>query len=154
MQTNDVDALTLAEMVLHNANVAEPTSDWMLRYLADQANLNDLRMSITLQLDGMLVSGILVGGQTYFNGITHDISAALDSSDESKAVANLFERVNQVVQASTNRDVPPPTPAYIHLKDARFFQPASARPIPDGQGVWWRGRLSQVSGFFFGSLSA
>jgi hypothetical protein len=45
-------------------------------------------------------------------------------------------------------------PNYIHLKEAKFFLPSGAgKPIPANQGVWWRGRLSEVSGFILGSLA-
>jgi hypothetical protein len=154
MEANQqVDKLILNEMAFHNANILEPMSDWMLRYLVDLSNLRGLQMGITLQVDGMLVSGILVGGQDYFDGITQTISAALGNAEETKSIADLFERVNQAVHAGTSPDVPSPPPAYIHLKDTYFFQSADATPIPNGQGVWWRGKLSRVSGFFFGNLS-
>lgn len=154
VENEELDKLTLNELLLHNANVQEPTSDWLLRYLADQANQSDLQMGITLQVDGMLVSGTLVGGQAYFDAVTKDISTALGGKEDSKALAELFERMNRVLHSGANPDTPKPTPAYIHLKGARFFQAADAKPIPGNQGIWWRGRLSQISGFFFGNLSA
>jgi hypothetical protein len=153
MEAKQVDKLTLNQLAFHSANILEPQSDWMLRYLVDLANLRGLQMGITLQLEGMLVSGVLVGGQDYFDGITNNISDALGGNDQTKAIADLFERMNQAVHAETNPDMPTPPPAYIHLKDAYFFQSADAAPIPSGQGVWWRGRLTRISGFFFGNLS-
>ncbi|MFZ5483098.1 MAG: gas vesicle accessory protein GvpU [Pseudomonadota bacterium] len=153
MESGAVDKVTLAELALHNANIIEPLSDWMLRYLVDLANLRGLQMGITLHIDGMLVSGILVGGQTYFDGITHDIHSALGSNEDTKAIADLFVRMNNVVQAGAGETASAPPPAYIHLKEAYFFQSADSAPIPAGSGVWWRGKISQVSGFFLGNLS-
>jgi hypothetical protein len=39
------------------------------------------------------------------------------------------------------------------LSDAKYFQIGGA-PIPQDGGIWWRGRISAVSGFFIGKLSA
>lgn len=158
MEENQVDDANLNDilndMSYHNANIQEPESDWMLRYLVNLANQQGLQMGITLQVDGMLVSGILVGGQTYFEGITQNISEAMGASEETKSIPELFQRINKAVQTEAGADKPMPPPAYIHLKNTYFFNTANDTPIPNGEGVWWRGKLAQVSGFFFGNLSA
>lgn len=153
MDATRMDLFTANEIALHNANTYEPLSDWLLRYLVDAANQKGLQIGITLQVGGMLVSGVLVSGQTYFDNITSDISEALAGNDQTKGIAEMFESVNRAIHAGTTPDVPTPTPAYIHLKDAYFFHSADSAPIPNGQGVWWRGKLSQVAGFFLGNLS-
>jgi hypothetical protein len=43
-------------------------------------------------------------------------------------------------------------PEFIHLSDVHFFVPGQP-PIPTcGDGVFWRGRISEVAGFQFGIL--
>ena len=46
----------------------------------------------------------------------------------------------------------PKNPQYIHLLRARTFGPGGI-PIPNGPGVLWRGRLTDVSGFSLGELN-
>jgi len=154
MEANQIDNATLNELAFHNANIGEPMSDWMLRYLVDMANLQELQIGLTLLVDGMLVSGTLIGGQAYFAGITQTISSAMCDSPEATAVTDLFEKVNRAVHAETSPEKPSPPPAYIHMKDTYFFQPGNTGSTPSSQGVLWRGKLSQVSGFFFGNLTA
>ncbi len=40
--------------------------------------------------------------------------------------------------------------SYIHLKDARIYSP-QGEGIPSSKPLWWRGKLSSVDGFIFGS---
>jgi hypothetical protein len=42
--------------------------------------------------------------------------------------------------------------SYVHLREARVFSPGDP-PLP-GNGMYWRGRLSEVSGWSFGLLGA
>lgn len=153
MENHQDQGNTANHIALQAINTLEPMSDWLLRYIADAANNRDLQMGLTLQVHGQLVSGTLVSGQTYFEGITRNIADALGDKDETRAIAGMFEQMNQAVQDNTGGEGQFPIPAYIHLKDARIFSAGNGAPIPNGQGVWWRGRLSQVSGFFFGALS-
>lgn len=41
---------------------------------------------------------------------------------------------------------------YVHIRNARFFQPGGGGPIPQVSSSWWRGRLSEVSGFVIGEM--
>jgi len=43
-------------------------------------------------------------------------------------------------------------PEYIHLADTRLYH-HSGKAIPNNDTVLWRGRLSDISGFYFGALS-
>lgn len=42
--------------------------DWFLQSLVNMANTDSLQIGITLQVSGLLVSGVLVGGKAYFEG--------------------------------------------------------------------------------------
>jgi hypothetical protein len=41
---------------------------------------------------------------------------------------------------------------HIHLANAQFFLPGVPMVQTEGAGIMWRGRISQVAGFFFGTL--
>lgn len=58
--------------------------------------------------------------------------------------------------AEDEADEPPLLPSYkafVHLRDARWIFGDSTVPAGSGPGMLWRGRLSEVQGFAFGSIS-
>jgi hypothetical protein len=133
--------------------------DWFLQMWvrwANEANAKGLA-GVTLIVGGTLVSGVLVGVRRYFEGIA-DVLAAAMPDEEDKAVRQWFADLGEQHKA----DEPEPStpeefeerelagPHYIHLRDAHIFQ--ADRPLPTGEGVWWRGRLEAVEGFMFGIL--
>jgi len=121
--------------------------DWFLQTLVGMVNRNlGVEVGVTLQVSGLLVSGLLTSGASYFEGIANDIAAGFQETQDSDAIKQAFVGYADLYKR------PSPTTAYLHLKEARFFDPAGT-PIPTHRGVWWRGRLSEVSGFVLGTLS-
>jgi hypothetical protein len=39
----------------------------------------------------------------------------------------------------------------VHLQNARFYS-TDGTPVPGNEGVWWRGRISEISGIVIGIL--
>lgn len=123
--------------------------DWFLAALVGIAN-SGASFGITLQVGGFLVSGTLVGGVEYFEGFASDFASAFSDPELAEEYRTAF-----AAGAEHYRNVPEDkrsNVSYVHLKEARFFN-TSGKPIPGNRGVWWRGRLSEVSGFVLGSLS-
>ncbi|MFL1806044.1 gas vesicle accessory protein GvpU [Plesiomonas shigelloides] len=123
--------------------------DWFLQSLVNMANGGVLSFGITLNVGGFLVSGELIGGKAYFEGFGSDFASGLSDSSIADQVKASFAQHGEIYSSNEN----PSPPAYIHLKDARFFN-SNGNPIPGNRGVWWRGRISEVDGFSLGSLSA
>lgn len=121
--------------------------DWFLQSLVGIAN-DGIEFGVTLQVSGLLVSGVLTGGKAYFEGFAEDFASGLNDSKDAESVRSSFAQHGEIYEKSD--DAPPP-PQYIHLKNARFFNTAG-KPIPGNKGVWWRGRISEVAGFTLGSL--
>ena len=122
--------------------------DWFLQSLINIVNTEEMSFGITLNVGGLLVSGTLIGGQHYFEGFGSDFSGGDESAENLKKAfakySNIYTQEKEDKQKS---------PRYIHLQDAQFFN-TSGNPIPSNKGVWWRGRVSEVSGFMLGSLSS
>jgi hypothetical protein len=132
----------------------EQPSDWYLQMLINMVN-GGLSIDITLQVSGFLVSGRLVGGSEYFDGMAEDFARAIPDNGTAlkESFAALRDRYYPTEGSSDDRaKIGPFGPSFIHLKNARFFNTAG-NPIPANGGVWWRGRVSQVGGFTLGSLS-
>lgn len=123
--------------------------DWFLQDLIEIANSGKISFDITLTVSGFLVSGTLIGGKEYFEGFGEEFSFGLkgEAADKVKAA---FAKNGEVYDA---QKAPSMQPNYIHLKNAHFFH-TSGTPIPENRGVWWRGRVSEVTGFSLGVLIA
>lgn len=147
-------------------NDVPPSSDWFLERLVNMAE-HGLGFGITLQVDGLLVSGTLASTEAYFNGFASDLSGSSVDPKISQAFKDAVPKLTAgPVPKLKPADLPesvryakqklPPSddetsPRYIHLQDARFYH-VGRTFIPENRGVWWRGRISEVSGFTLGTL--
>lgn len=127
-------------------------ADWLLQHLVALVTDGPLEMGITLQVSGLLVSGRLVSGARYFEGIASDFAHGLAAYPQvAKSVRDSFEEFGKLIYQSDAAPSSRPLPHYIHLTDAKFFSTAG-EPVPAEKGVWWRGRISEVGGFALGQL--
>lgn len=130
-------------------NTPTTNNDWFLSSFVRMVNDgNGMTIGISLVTHGFIVSGFLCGGKEYFKGVGEEISEVFNGSKE---VAENYAAVGEKIYSKDDTYVDKPID-YIHLKDARFFSTAG-EPIPKNRGVWWRGRLSEISGFSLGLLS-
>ncbi|HGM4743698.1 gas vesicle protein [Stenotrophomonas maltophilia] len=102
---------------------------------------------ITLTVGGTLVTGNVCSGSKYMQFIFEE------------SLANVDEQVKEAIKKRLQpyADIYAPgawsgqAPTYIHLENARFVTPGVSGSTP-ASPVIWRGRISDVSGFFFGVL--
>ena len=150
----------------------EMEMDWCLSYLVEVANQSDSAagISITLTLPGFLVSGELVSGRVYTEGMVADINdrAGLPAEIKEAFIGRMFgPLIGQYLERSSedsdaikewhdimkNEDGTEGNIAFLHLKNASFFS-GGAAPISNAIGTFWRGRISQVCGWSFGKIEA
>lgn len=128
------------------------STDWLLQEFISMVNTGDMTIGITLNVGGLLVSGELIGGKSYFGGIGKDLMLSLGGPDKIRKSFEDWGR--KIYSGGTNkksgRDFK--KPYFIHLKNARFYYPGQ-QPVPKNQGLWWRSRLEAIDGFSLGSLS-
>ncbi len=136
----------IEDLPLPGANQA----DWFLQYLTVLADdTPELSVGVTLQANGLLVSGHLINEKAYFESIADDIAATsvLNPDDRGK-VREIFAPLGSAYSKETGGV---PSQQFIHLKNARFFN-SSGHPLSATQGFLWRGRISEVKGFSMGTL--
>ncbi len=132
--------------------------DWFFCRLVEFANLG-VELGVTLNVGGALLSGTLISGQRYFEELANQISTATGAVSEISAVISQELREYAALYADADdddsRDEPddPPPTVYLHLAGAQFFTPGQ-KPLPDGEGFLWRGKIADVSGFVPTLLSA
>jgi hypothetical protein len=136
--------------------IRQAQSDWWLALLVRFANETAFSFPITLSVSGMLVSGVLVGGKEYFEGIAETISKGVPDEEDRASLRDLFGAPATIYDESSDDNPPaeddkpePPPPGFIHLKDARLWSPDRS-PLSRQRGIWWRGRIAAIDGFFFG----
>ncbi|MGB3209795.1 MAG: gas vesicle accessory protein GvpU [Desulforhopalus sp.] len=133
------------------ANDSAPAKDWFLQFLVNLANKNRFELDVTLTVGGMLISGTLVGVKHYFDDLSAFFASPFESDKKSEEIKETFKEIGEqctCVSPSEQSE----TPSYVHLKNAHFFD-AQSKLISGNEGIWWRGRISEVQGFSAGRLS-
>jgi hypothetical protein len=129
--------------------------DWFLAELVRRANEGGLKIGVTLCVGGAIVSGSLIGGRDYFEGIAEHAAAATGDAATAERARAFFRSPAAMYPHGWGDAGEPPAEeeplAYIHLADARFFM-ATGHPLPGTHGVLWRGRLAAVEGFVLGAF--
>lgn len=123
--------------------------DALLYALVAAVNTDDLTMTITLAIKGVVVTGKLVSRDDWLTameaqlegpakGLAQGLRAGLDGAD--------LTPTGQV-----DPDAPPqPTYRWLHLINARYS--FGDHLVPSRPGMVWRGRLTDVSGWSLGSF--
>ena len=122
----------------------EAEKDFFLQDLVDQTNrFPTNKLELTLQIGGFLVSGVLIAGDEYYSLCADLISNPGTSIHEH--ITSFGKHYEEEREADAKV---PRTTTFIHLRDCSFFGPGNL----DKLNIVWRGRISQVDGFFFGAL--
>ena len=125
--------------------------DWFIQSLVNVANVAPLSFGVTLQVSGLLVSGYLVNGKAYFEAVGEQIISGVAQNaalaDQMRKMFTTFESAYPAEPGPAER----PVPQFVHLQNARFYG-TDGTPVPSNEGVWWRGRISEISGIVIGIL--
>ncbi|PRO66188.1 gas vesicle accessory protein GvpU [Alkalicoccus urumqiensis] len=115
------------------------SEDVLLQRVVSSLNGDDEETpSITLHMQGLLISGEMIGASEYLEHLAEEFEGA---------PGELLKKAAEDTGAADDADV-----HFIHLADAQFFD-IEGRPLPSDEGVLWRGRIDKVDSFFFGRLS-
>jgi hypothetical protein len=128
-------------------------TDWFLQSLVNFANNWGVETGVTLQVGGMMVSGMIIAAPKYFDEFAANYASGLRNDPAlGESFSNLITSYKKLVEVPPEEMESAPLPQYIHLKNALFFTPGQ-QPL-SSQPVLWRGRITEVGGFFLGTLSA
>lgn len=160
------DAARIAAIEEREASYDAEHRDWTLQMIVGICNTTGLEIPITLNVSGAYVSGHIVKPEVFFDGLKADLERATFSGSGSspavvkRAMEQLISGMRSVVapevqQGSGGKDDDQysrsMSPRFIHLRRARFFVPnqinQAYNPRP---GLWWKGKIESVDGFFLG----
>jgi hypothetical protein len=126
--------------------------DWLLCNVVEMLNGAEEKISfgVTLMVNGLIVSGNLIGGKEYFERYGEFWAANFGAGENADKMREYFAGPASLYGAEGTGSG---DPSFIHLKDAKAFM-SGGSPIPNNQGVLWRGKISSVDAFYFGNLMA
>jgi len=133
------------------------TVDWFLQSLVSIVNNESANIPITLSVGGLLISGEMIGGKTYFNEFARQFKDGFReiSSQTATTIEESFKKLGDVydlIPTEAQAQAAVPDPRLIHLRNAQTYH-SGGNPIPSEAGALWRGRLDAVDGFSLGRLS-
>ena len=149
---NDNDGPAAPERVVEDpADVPTPERDYLLGQFISVANLG-ASFGVTLTVGGLIITGTLIGGKEYLELLASSVDAAgfgKKEGEEETALGKLVRSYSHLyddVKFDTFA-----TPGYIHLKNVQFIPVSGTGNTFNG--VLWRGRLMEVSGWTLGVAS-
>jgi hypothetical protein len=126
--------------------------DWFIQSLVNITNVSALSFGVTLQVSGFLVSGNLVGGKAYFAAVGQQVVRGYSQNAElAEQMRNIFATFESAYPNGQTQGEPP-LPQFVHLQNARIYS-TDGTPVPGNEGIWWRGRISEVSAIVIGILN-
>jgi hypothetical protein len=138
-------------MMKDDTQVLSAQHDWFIQSLVNVANVAPLSFGVTLQVSGLLVSGYLVNGKAYFEAVGEQIVSGFAQNavlaEQMRKMFTTFESAYPTDAGQGER----PVPQFVHLQNARFYG-TDGTPVPSDKGVWWRGRISEISAIVIGIL--
>ncbi len=133
---------------------AAPDADDIFNRLVHVTNTTNFEVPITLHVRGVVTSGKLISGATFWRESAAELREQANGPREAiEAMAEGFERVAETYRTRYEASVPDPEQqprdAFVHLRDARTVTPEGALPV---SGSLWRARVGSVDAFSLGEL--
>ena len=133
--------------------------DRMLNLLLLAAE-RDIRVGLTVNVGGVVVSGTLIGTLAYCRALADQFASAAGGTEMDETFADSFRDLvdDAVGVAGGDRRNPPDAVAYqqavgfLHLADARYVGGTGLMPM-GRHGVLWRCPVCDVSGWSLGDLT-
>ena len=126
----------------------EPILDFFIS-MSNKNTEKSAMFGITLTVGGTLISGDIISGSQYFDKLSKQFHDGYKLENNTKAdetfklMFNSFKKTNEIKEELEIN--------HIHLDNIRIYQ-SSNQPIPNHDGVLWRGKVSDIQGFTFGKL--
>lgn len=125
--------------------------DWVLEGLVSLVNRTGTRMSVTLNIGGVTIGGLLCSIEDYFNRLADQLDAVAGdqhSQSAGSALASVYRKKAQDFKADPDAPREPRGPHYIHLLDAVELHGPARYNHPS-----WRGRMIEVDGWSIGAVT-
>ena len=109
-----------------------------------------LELGITLNVNGLLVTGFLISQRAYFEGLTERVKST-SSDSETKGVLEHFLGELKEVALRDSQNVKTGFSPFIHLRNVKIY-PSEGRGMPTFGEALWRGDIRAINGFSLGEM--
>ncbi|KMJ57214.1 hypothetical protein AB685_17570 [Bacillus sp. LL01] len=126
------------------------TDDAVLQMLLDLTDKDGVEIGLTLNMNGTVVAGTLIGPHTYYEGIIMSADHVENSTLSHvlhKKFTDLKEAYISEKQEEEEKKKQDMIATFIHLKDAVYISGNTQAPFTSH--AWWRGRIDSIDGFSF-----
>lgn len=129
-----------------------PKQDGLLRNLVLLANSEIMSISITLTVNGVVLTGRLIGYKRYYDGIIkslHNAKVIADTSEEATSkskdtIVEFFEEIKDIATKEKGDEL-----TFMHLEKAVVLNDSSGNLFYPS---FWRLKIDSVDGYMIGAL--
>ncbi|RFU67315.1 gas vesicle protein GvpU [Peribacillus saganii] len=116
--------------------------DSILEFFVQSANKHDFSLDITLNVKGAVITGTMISAKEYFNALSETFE---DGNDLSQMLSEQLGQAGEEAQTYKSEAY------FIHMKDTKVYC-GDSKPTPSKGKILWRGKLSEIDGFFLGRI--
>ncbi|MBB6021423.1 hypothetical protein HNR77_002518 [Paenibacillus sp. JGP012] len=117
--------------------------DFTLENLVRFANIG-YSVSITLNVNGTLISGLLTSGKDYMETVAQSFEGVSKQGD---TLASVYRGISESMYSGEALPLSDLSLEFVHLKEAVIFQGNT-----DFNVGYWRGKINSVDGFSIGKI--
>ncbi len=121
-----------------------PGKDSILEFFVQASNKHDFSLDITLNVAGAVITGTLVSAKEYFDSLSETFE---DGSDVAQKLSEELAKAGESVEENHSTEA-----NFIHLKNTKVYC-GDSKPTPSKGKIMWRGKISEVDGFFLGKIA-
>ncbi|WP_368502975.1 gas vesicle accessory protein GvpU [Alkalihalophilus sp. As8PL] len=118
--------------------------DSILQFFVQAANKHNFSLDITLNVKGALISGTLISAKEYLNELSESFE---DGNEVAQKVSKELSKASEEAESGSPSEV-----SFIHMKHTKMFI-GDSKSTPSTGKIIWRGKLSEVDGFFLGKIT-
>ena len=128
---------------MNMSNGSRPSKDNILEFLVLAANKHDFNLDITLNVKGAVITGTMISAKEYFRSLSGTFE---DGNDIAQMLSEQLNQAGEVAQNSDDTVV-----NFLHMKETKVYC-GDSKPTPSKGQILWRGKLSEIDGFFLGRI--
>jgi len=119
------------------------TKDNILEFFVKAANIHDFSLDITLNVKGAVITGTIVSAKEYFETLSEIFD---DGNEVAQKLSEQLSRAGESAHSDGSSEA-----NFIHMKETKVYC-GDSKSTPSKGEILWRGKLSEVDGFFLGKI--
>ncbi|PPA70835.1 gas vesicle accessory protein GvpU [Jeotgalibacillus proteolyticus] len=118
--------------------------DNIIEFFVQAANKHDFSLDITLNVKGSVISGTMISAKDYFDELSE---AFEDGNEVAQKLSEQLAKAGESVESNGSEEA-----HFVHMKNTKVYI-GDNKSTPSRGKILWRGKLSEIDGFFLGKIS-